>query len=134
MRRTLWFSCLLVGVGSYAQAQGMYYNEYFDDPGDYGGDPYIDTISTAYPGSGCGGSIYAFSSLNGDYLSGSAFYPNQVSLPDSVWSSPDSVYSWSFGYTVYYSDPYSGQCTSTNVSWGFDISVKATSSYWTTRL
>jgi hypothetical protein len=115
-------------MGRPVAAQNYYFNYYLNGF-------YIDTALTATPGyQGCSTQVYAFSDLNGVYQSGSAFYPNVQSINQSVLTSNGNIYSWSFGVTVYYADPYTNQCTSTNVSWGYDLSLKFTSSSWTGRL
>ncbi|HLH79366.1 MAG TPA: hypothetical protein VKV29_03690 [Chthonomonas sp.] len=126
-RHFLLTAVLLAGMRLPALAQGLYYDDWPDDM-------YIETDTVGYPGQGCGGEVVAYSSLNGDDLSGSAFYPNTVNLPDSLYGSLDQVYPWSINATFYYTDPYSGGCDTETVSWGFNLGIKVTSSYWTGQL
>lgn len=110
----------LMFVTVLARGQGAYYNDSYDGA-------YFYTDVVGY-GGGCGlGGTYLWSSLS-SYLSGTAYYPNQVSLPDSVYGSDGTTYSWSWGYTVDYTDPYTGYCGSVNIS--NDWNVKITHTYY----
>jgi hypothetical protein len=101
-----------------AQAQS-YYNEEWCDV-DYNDCQFVDVQIIGDPGvSGCGRQATLSSTLNGQYSSSSAAYPNTATVNQQIANaSPGVDYSWAFTYTFFYDNPYGrGGCVSSAVSW-----------------
>jgi hypothetical protein len=87
--------------------QGYYYNYYLDGT-------YIGSELDGYPGSGPCGGVNLWNSLNGDYVSGSA----PAELLSGTYGTDGVDYNWDFGLSIEYTDPYSGYCDTTTLSFG----------------
>jgi hypothetical protein len=95
------------GIGCVAaSAQGYYL--YDDTDGTY-----IYAGADTYPGGGSCGSFSMWNDLNGNYQSGWA----PTNLEGSVWATDGVGYSWSYGFTIEYPNPYGG-CDSESFSYG----------------
>lgn len=82
--------------------QGFYDNYYLDGT-------YIGTEVDGYPGTGPCGGVSLWNSLNGDYVSGWA--PTQ--LLSGTYGVDGTDYAWDVGWSVEFTDPYSGGCDTT---------------------
>jgi len=73
-----------------------------------------------YPGAGCSGSA-EWSAFNGQWGSG-------VTVVQSAPLVDGMSYPWNWGFTVYFSDPYTGSCQSYSISfsWTLDLGFRTT--------
>jgi hypothetical protein len=103
------------------RGQGFYTS--YDVEGEGDGDPsYLYTVATAYPGSGSCSAVYAWNSLNGDYLSGWA----PAELESSTYGTDGVNYTWNYGIEAEFLDPLLN-CDTTTASYtaalGFAITT-----------
>lgn len=110
---------LLVSIA--VQAQGIYATH---DMPYWPGNDFIETDVTGYPGSNQCSGMDVWNAFNGDYVSG----PDNTDLMSGSYGVENTDYSWNYGYTFYFTDPYSGQCTSHTYTASFYIAFGSTTS------
>ena len=86
-----------------AHAQGVYTSEDLEGVGD------IETDLSGYAGTGCPATASFYSDLNGVTQNGVFGYNNIV---QTVAATPGVTYIWKWGFTVYFTNPYTGYCDS----------------------
>jgi hypothetical protein len=113
---------LLISCAASAFGQGFYYNYYLDGS-------YIGTDDTAYAGSGyCTTQVNISDSLNGNYVSGGATYPNLTTIYNYLAATDGVPYNWTIGISIEYPDPFSGNCDTDYLS--FSQIIKMTTTYY----
>jgi hypothetical protein len=111
-------------LAALGRAQGAYADDNYDGIYFYG-----DVVGYSNS-TGCGGSGTSFWSSLSQYLSGTVYYPNQVTLPDSIYANPGD-YNWGWGFWFQFPDPY-GDCASFSASFTWPIHVGRSTTYYTT--
>jgi hypothetical protein len=118
MRCLLGIIFILGCSGAFSQAvhaQGVYTSE-DEGVGD------IETDLSGYDGTGCPNTASIYSDLNGVSVNGALGYNNIIQY---VEATPDVTYIWNWGFTVYFTNPYTGYCDSyqESFSWGLKLTT-----------